>query len=325
MASADCDCDTANARLAIRLELEDIADFLHNSTDQSEIDLLTNRAATLRLHHQETKDFDSFLFDQRMQRSVYEAMLSDFPPTEALLQEEAASTALNLRNQGVAQLPELRVEGEDGYYKDERIDPRGCTTLAAYVKSLSLDEENDPRECYICMADVPYSITTEVGQCHHVWCRDCLVRMFELAAKNESNYPIRCCREVPVIPLDHIDVVSLVGAETIATAEVKIVEYETRDKTYCHDSRCSAFIAPDTINGSRAVCGACEKVTCSGCKVGFHEGECKTTNDEAFDEWRQTNGSATCNACRREIIISHGCNHMRFVDRSAAPPLRILS
>ncbi|ETI25955.1 hypothetical protein G647_02732 [Cladophialophora carrionii CBS 160.54] len=294
------ECDTANARLALRLEIEDIEEALRETTDPDQIAMLNDRAAALHLLRQETMEFDKFRTDQRIQRSMYQAMLSDCHEVDALLREAAATStdaAAQVQGEldGAAEQRALRETGQDGYYEDDRVDPSGCTNLLTYIERLKLDEEHAPRDCYICMVKTVYSQTTEIGDCNHAWCRSCLVRALDLAAKNESNYPVRCCGESPSIPLDHPGVASLVGAEAILAVEAKIVEYETEDKTYCHDPGCSAFIAPTAIDETNAICPLCQKNTCAQCKAEFHEGEdCKTVNDEAFEQWQRDNGSATC-------------------------------
>ncbi|KIW65563.1 hypothetical protein, variant 2 [Phialophora macrospora] len=309
------ECDTANARLALRLEIEDIEEALLDITDPGEIAVLTDRAAALHLLHEETMELDKFRTDQRIQRSIYQAVLSDCREVDALLGEEAATSndsAVRGGLDGAGGQRALRGDGLDGYYEDDRMDPSGFTNLPTYIECLKLDEDNAPRECYTCMVDTAYSRTIEVGDCNHAWCRGCLVRALDLAAKNESNYPVRCCGQSPSIPLDHPGIAALVGAEAISAVEAKIVEYETKDKTYCHDPVCSAFIAPDAIDETKAICPTCQKDTCALCKAKYHEREdCKTVNDEAFELWQRDNGSMTCNACHRVIIISHGCNHMR--------------
>ncbi|EXJ57011.1 hypothetical protein A1O7_07355 [Cladophialophora yegresii CBS 114405] len=274
--------------------------------------MLTDRAAALHLLRQETIEFDKVQTDQRIQRSMYQAMLSDCRELSALLEEEAAtSTDASAQGQlgGASDQRAPRESGREGYYEDDRVDPNGRTDLVTYIESLKLDEEHAPRECYICMVDTIYSLTTEVGECNHVWCRGCLVRALDLATKNESHYPVRCCGQSPSIPLDHPGVATLVGAEAIPAVEAKIVEYGTEDKTYCHDAGYSAFIAPATIDETKATCPMCLKTTCARCKAEFHEGEdCKTVNDEAFEQWQRDNESATCYACHRVIIISHGAS-----------------
>lgn len=273
-----------NARIALQLQLSDIEEVLLNTTDE-------DQAAALRIQHEELINFNNLTLGRRVQQSMYQAQLADCGEIDAILGPETTS-------------PD---------YQDDRMDSKGGTDLAEYMERVRLDEENPPRECYICMVDVKYSQTTEVGDCNHVWCRTCLTEMFDLAAKNESNYPIRCCASTTAMALDLPGVVSLVGRAAISAIQAKVVEYGTEDKTYCHEPRCSAFIAPDTINERQATCGACQQNTCAQCKAEYHEDKCDRANDEAFEQWRQDNEAATCNVCHRVIIISHGCNHMRYV------------
>ncbi|KAJ9615815.1 hypothetical protein H2200_001892 [Cladophialophora chaetospira] len=286
---ADAD-DAASARTVLRLQLEEIEEAVNATTDPVEIAILNNQAAAFRAQYQEVVKSDRIQSDQRMQKSVCQAMLSDFPVVDVLLEQEASTSAARVQRQpgnGTAP-PPLREHGRDGYFDDPRVDPNGNADVETFIESLTIDEKHAPRQCYMCTDNQGYSQTTIVGDCDHVWCRSCLTEAFELATKNESNYPVRCCRDSPIIPLDHPGIVSLVGHELISAVQAKVVEYETADKTYCHDPKCSTFIVPTTIEEARAVCATCQKITCAQCKAEYHgEEECKTANDEAFEQWQQ--------------------------------------
>ena len=266
------DDDTATADLILQVQLEDIEVILRGTTDPAGIANLNDQAAALRVHHQETLDYHRRQLGRPAQQTANLATLADDG-------EEATTTS------------------------------NGATESQINAHT---DEEHPLRECYICKADMVYSQTTEVGDCGHIWCHTCLVHVFDLAAKNENNFPIRCCGRTAIITLDHIGIAKLMDAKVISAVQAKITEYETEDRTYCHDPKCSAFMAPDTITNQQATCLKCEKKTCMLCKAHVHEGECKLEKDEAFERWRTDSHAGTCNACHRVIIRSAGCNHMMY-------------
>lgn len=51
-------------------------------------------------------------------------------------------------------------------------------------------------------------------------------------------------------------------------------EFETKNKTFCHDPHCTTFIRMRDTTGTLARCQQCGKATCNACKAEWHEGEC---------------------------------------------------
>ena len=198
--------DSANASLVLRLELQDIVSELPLRPQPTEIDDARERVNLLFSQLKELAAFDTHHeADEsglRAQQSVYRAMLSDFPEVDRLLLEDTEPTrnAHDGSDQPADYTP-LRESGKDGYYDDSRIDPNGGTDLENYKDALEIDEKYPPQECYWCLEQHPASQIIENGKCDHEWCRHCLLRRFELALKNESNYPVRSCGDLPVYTL----------------------------------------------------------------------------------------------------------------------------
>ncbi|KIY03572.1 uncharacterized protein Z520_00263 [Fonsecaea multimorphosa CBS 102226] len=227
--------DTVNAVLAIRLELQDLVTALPEVPSHEEIAQTRDRISTLLFQLEELATFDAEQSNERTPRGGDENQLLDQPSGNS----------------------NLRVVGRDGYYEDPRIKPDGRTSLEAYMHDLDADEVHPPEECYICMQQTPYSQLIAHEECEHVWCRPCLSESFESALKNESHYPVRCCRSLPSISHESPVIVRLLGEETIAKLKLKIKEYETADRTYCYEPTCSTFIDPDTYINGRATCRSC--------------------------------------------------------------------
>lgn len=172
------------------------------------------------------------------------------------------------------------------------------------------DDELEPAmsTCVTCGIDNP---GTEFAKCpcSHRYCRECIVRLFETANKDESLFPPRCCR----LPIPLNDVRFFLPAAVIKTFREKQLERSTVNPTYCHEPSCSAFINPKTgIVGDRATCPACRRVTCARCKGAAHEskvcpedGEMQVVHDLAREQ-----GWQRCTSCRRLVELRSGCNHI---------------
>ncbi len=204
------------------------------------------------------------------------------------------------------------------YTKDQQEDEaepkEKYTTPTGYIEKRQVAENGPKKECKICMQDV---FASNIGQfgCAHAWCGDCLTEAFKLAIKNESSYPVRCCKKLPSIALDHDSVKALVASEILSALTAKVIEYETKDRTYCHDPKCSTFIPSQDPPHRAGICPSCKKLSCTECKKEYSLlGDCCTsgdTNDEAFELWRKESKAAPCPTCHRVILISRGCDRMR--------------
>ena len=142
--------------------------------------------------------------------------------------------------------------------------------------------------------------------CGDRYCKACIGQLYDLAMKDESLFPPRCCRQP--IPLG-IATQMLTGDQTQKFLE-KEVEFGTPNRTYCHDISCQAFIRPDNISGEKAMC-TCGALTCVVCKAAAHEGDCP--EDPAYTSLMAlatAEGYQTCRQCKRLVELSIGCNHM---------------
>ena len=152
--------------------------------------------------------------------------------------------------------------------------------------------------------------------CGHCYCKPCIggiggvdetEGLFELAMKDESLFPPRCCKEA--IPVEVAN--RFLNESQIRPFEEKTVEYATMDKTYCHNTQCGKFILPTNIEGEKADCQHCGLMTCSVCKAVAHDGDCPI--DPAYVslmELAEAEGWKKCSQCKRLVELSFGCNHM---------------
>lgn len=147
--------------------------------------------------------------------------------------------------------------------------------------------------------------------CGHDYCKDCIIRLFSLATREESLFPPRCCKQS--IPLAAADV--FFSSNFIKNFEEKSVEFSTVNRVYCAWPTCSVFIPPSHINGDTAVCPTCGFWVCTICKGPPHHGR-DCPEDTALSSLIQTARQAgwqRCYRCRRVVELAHGCNHMTWV------------
>ena len=143
--------------------------------------------------------------------------------------------------------------------------------------------------------------------CGHCFCVECVIGQFQLAAKNESQCPSKCCdRPLPISKARR-----LLPADLEAAYLRKVIESTTKDRTYCHDNKCGDFILPSHIENGMAVCEKCLRITCTECKTVAHRGECPPNPEhEALKELAAHEGYQQCPGCKRLVELSVGCYHM---------------
>lgn len=145
--------------------------------------------------------------------------------------------------------------------------------------------------------------------CSDRWCIDCLKIAFLEAAKDESIYPPKCCRQI--IPFSVIK--GHMSAKQRREYEDAEQERAARDMIYCADANCRKLIFPQDVKADRAEipCRACGAVTCTVCQNVGHEGECP--EDAALKatlalvevkKWKR------CYSCRRVVELWAGCFHV---------------
>ena len=81
-------------------------------------------------------------------------------------------------------------------------------------------------------------------ECEDTYCQGCVENMIEIAIKDETAYPPSCCG-CSIVPRK---IQKHISKPLIRRFEEKEVEYSTKDRTYCHRPKCSAFIAPHSIH-----------------------------------------------------------------------------
>jgi IBR domain, a half RING-finger domain len=346
MASNTIDFETE--RLVIEIQRQDLRKDLESTQDQLLVSLIRDQLAALDVESQEVQLRENRHTGQVLQQSMYAAMLSDSRAiAEERRHEQQAvedrAMAAQLAGCPPPTIPDsVRKQIAGGQFEDARLtqleetiserdvdigenrnEQNGAlngirsgqdhsdiqsVNLERYMAVLSLDEGRPAVECVVCLNNLLASQTMTLT-CGDVWCRDCLIRLFQDATLNEGVWPPKCCRqEIPVDNLQHI-----LSTDLRNRFARKSIEWSTIDRVYCLEPTCSEFIPSESIEGRKAECPACQRNTCSECKSAYHEKPpCSetTTNDEVLREMARTNGWQNCPTCHRIVEITHGCNHM---------------
>ena len=101
-------------------------------------------------------------------------------------------------------------------------------------------QNNEKGMCISCSDSYYPKELVKCDGCVHQYCRDCNLSLFQVAMKDETLFPPRCC--VVQIPIEGCR--PLLSAELMGQYQAKKIEIDTPNRTYCHLPKCSAFIPP---------------------------------------------------------------------------------
>ncbi|PWY83654.1 hypothetical protein BO94DRAFT_586714 [Aspergillus sclerotioniger CBS 115572] len=161
-------------------------------------------------------------------------------------------------------------------------------------------------QCCVCY-DCYHPHQTHRLSCKHIYCRYCLKDLFLKAAKDQSLFPPRCCRQL--IPLDAVQ--TAMSEAELAEFKRSEVEFSTIDRTYCSNRACGRFIPPCDIAVDRAQCSYCGSATCSACKNTFHTDDCvEDTALQATLALATSENWQRCFSCRAIVSLAVGCYHI---------------
>ncbi|QKX55282.1 uncharacterized protein TRUGW13939_02374 [Talaromyces rugulosus] len=176
-------------------------------------------------------------------------------------------------------------------------------------------------QCEVCSEEKE---STEVFRlnCDHLYCNECLQKLFEGLMTDESLFPPRCCRKT----IDIENAGTFLTPDIIKRFNNRKIEIETPNRIYCSSNLCSSFIHPDNITADVATCQKCGIVTCAICKTESHAGDCP--NDPAIQSLRHLSsekGWQSCYNCNRIIELTTGCNHITYDPLALADKSNILT
>ncbi|KAH7179283.1 uncharacterized protein B0J16DRAFT_387116 [Fusarium flagelliforme] len=213
-------------------------------------------------------------------------------------------------------------ENPDAMPAETGICPRDCLDDETYdllkVYNAYVDHEDYPvsiikgkgkmKACIVCRDDFPEIQTTEVP-CFHTLCRTCFVTLINTTLNDESLFPPKCCGQpIPITASNHSRFIT----ESMVTGfEEKKIEFETVDRTYCSNAKCSNFIPPSFTTEDTASCTVCWATTCVRCKRPGHRGLCPVDDvSQKVLDLEEKRGWKRCVKCGHLIELTLGCNHM---------------
>lgn len=164
-------------------------------------------------------------------------------------------------------------------------------------------------ECVIC-CDTIECIACLDAPCSHFICRECVIKMAEVANNNEDLFPLQCCQKQ--LPMDVF--LSFLPGPLRITFSSKCAEAATPPdvRVYCPNKRCSNFIGrrlsstPCTMS-----CPECGAEVCSHCKRNAHPAEsCDDIESREVHSLAKEKGWQLCPKCKMIVERVAGCAHM---------------
>lgn len=322
--------DDATVALILHLQNQDIEELLRAKKGKGRHGEQSDADLAVATYQKELQDRIAILADQRMSRSLTQAVISD----AILLSDSRAEEDIAVRDRALAHsLSESRaplVTPEQMTAEDELDDGVIARLTAHYVSSrneyapqvdnLAAAESSARaesrhqrsavvfRHCVACDSEKSL-IDVFRTRCGHDYCQECLSTLFRLATTDEALFPPRCCRQV--IPFQPVKL--YLSSALVQTFEAKSIELKSSNRMYCSQPTCSSFISSDNIDGERATCRACGTHTCTICKNKAHNGDCpEDTAIQQTLETGQEQGWQRCYSCRRLVELDMGCNHITY-------------
>ncbi|KAI5370735.1 Putative IBR domain, Zinc finger, RING/FYVE/PHD-type, E3 ubiquitin ligase RBR family [Septoria linicola] len=173
--------------------------------------------------------------------------------------------------------------------------PRKIGADAKKPKCSSCLETEKDIECY-------YTTT-----CEHIYCDECLQKLFQHSMHDEFLFPPRCCKT----PIEAGNVVDLLGEELRQEFLEKYEELQDLSKIYCYVPTCSTYIGKKERADGRAKCPKCDAYTCLVCKEAAHVFECPDDEGaQGVHAVAREKGWGICEPCGRVWEHDYGCWHM---------------
>jgi hypothetical protein len=144
------------------------------------------------------------------------------------------------------------------------------------------------------------------SKCSHSYCQNCATHMLEDGLREEVLFPPRCCGQE--LPLKQN--MTMFSDEIWVGYLDKAIEHNDKDRTYCHDPKCSKYISPINVQAQDCLCSACNKQTCKICKKAAHSGWCCDKEDGTLFELAKKLGWQRCSSCRHFVERKWGCDHI---------------
>lgn len=333
----------------IQLQLEDSQEIVANTKGKGREGTITDAQLALQMYTEDLVATNATLSDRKMAQSIAMAILRDGQFIQRAYQQEdqiARDREMATNMQGDAPAPskfdpsrQPSTSKEDDPWTDPELLQKAAAIYmyepchaGPVPPGLVLDSDSDDEtvaessawaasranandkpklgHCVACGDDKDFFDVARVPcKDKHEYCRECLAQLFELSLTDESLFPPRC--DGDPIPLSLVQI--FLPAELAMRFKAMHAELSTKNRVYCHDPKCSAFI-PSTAIGEEmdiGTCPKCQKTTCVICEAPSHSGDCpEDTGLQQLVSTADTEQWQRCLDCKRFVELETGCNHI---------------
>ncbi|PHH88370.1 hypothetical protein CDD83_7627 [Cordyceps sp. RAO-2017] len=266
--------DTKTILLVAQLLKEDLESFTSTSKGRYRQGDFPDSDLAVKAYGSELETLESFAADRCMCMSIARAVRTD---GKAIQQEQRTenraaqdrrfalsldsrrgAAASNIAEQAAEIKPQAD-EADDELLRKLQALYVGCSTeddelvqaeSSSWAASRSKPRTAQPTVACISCGDRHVFYNVARCPCKHEYCRACLASLFEASIRDESLFPPRCCKQpIPVEPNQVFLPPKLVGK-----FKAKKVEFETPNRTYCHEPACSNFVPVQFIKNDVASC-----------------------------------------------------------------------
>jgi hypothetical protein len=149
--------------------------------------------------------------------------------------------------------------------------------------------------------------------CDHFYCRRCLSDLARTCLRDESLFPLKCCKQP--LPMDgEYGVLARLELRLRQSFQAKATEFSTlsKNRVYCPRETCSAFLGSSAQLPARVACRHCPTVVCVACKQIDH-GAVPCEENTALEQVKslaREQSWQTCPGCAQIIELHQGCYHM---------------
>ncbi|KAL8671325.1 MAG: hypothetical protein Q9168_004186 [Polycauliona sp. 1 TL-2023] len=321
----------------LTLQLQDVQELRHFDEGQEDAD----QALALTAYHDELEQNVVSLRDHRVAHSLDDVpQAADMPQhddisqQDAIVQQDAMPEHNALPTAAAARIPIADVPDishqpvHHATNNQKTADQPNLQPLQQPQEPTTVSEDSPKKEseelhplmahrvasfqwpvlCRICEHEVS-SKDSVLLNCQHRYCDECIGLLFIAAMKHESVFPPRCCGvQIPLALVQHL----LPANFDEEAFNMRQLELETPNRTYCSNNVCSAFIDPWYYVHDSAACPRCFTYTCKVCKGSAH-GTDECPQNPAVLQLLATaasEGYKRCPGCQEMIEFEFGCNHM---------------
>jgi hypothetical protein len=323
------DMDPLTFSKIVQVQLEDVENLSTRAKGKQREGTVTDAQFALQVYVDDLSTSNATLSDRMVAEDVAAALLRDNPAIkEAFRREQQIARDREFATELIGRratpsnrrsiMQELQRNDSDPLKElwptllDSDSDESTITPESSnWAASRFIRDVRSKRRCVACAEERLIRDLATVPCIHeHEYCRECLSRMVRLAIEDESFFPPKC--DGNIIPINMFR--DFLPRNLVEQFESKATEYETKDRTYCHDHTCTTFIPPSAVDGLTGKCPSCFKTTCIVCKSAAHFGVC--SSDEALHDLKETANKEqwqSCYMCNHVVQLERGCNHITYV------------